>query len=210
MSMPTSASITARLARQLVILAALPLMASGCSRPQTAQARTGDARPKEIKVERVRKDAVRRSVDVVGTLAAVDQVTISSEADGKVRRILADLGDRVTAGQVLIELDSEKQQYTYEQQQAALARALAQYGATDPKQLPDIEKTPEAQRRQRRPGPGHAGVRSRQRAVQAHADLAAGARRRPRDAAGGSVRGTTRRCRARKISAPASRRRKRR
>jgi RND family efflux transporter MFP subunit len=146
MSMPTSASITARLARQLVILAALPLMASGCSRPQTAQARTGDARPKEIKVERVRKDAVRRSVDVVGTLAAVDQVTISSEADGKVRRILADLGDRVTAGQVLIELDSERQQYTYEQQQAALARSLAQYGATDPKQLPDIEKTPEARR----------------------------------------------------------------
>jgi multidrug efflux pump subunit AcrA (membrane-fusion protein) len=126
--------------------AVLALTALGCSRTDTAQARTGDAAPKSVKTEAVRKDAVRRSVDVVGTLAAVDQVTISSEADGKVRRILADLGDRVKAGDVLIELDGEKQQYAYEQQQAALARALAQYGATDPKELPDIEKTPEARR----------------------------------------------------------------
>jgi multidrug efflux pump subunit AcrA (membrane-fusion protein) len=73
-------------------------------------------------------------------------VTVSSETDGKVRRILADLGDRVQAGQVLIELDNERQQYTFEQQQAALARALAQYGATDPQNLPEIEKTPDVQK----------------------------------------------------------------
>jgi len=76
----------------------------------------------------------------------VDQVTISSEADGTVRQILADLGDRVKAGQVLIELDREKQQYTYEQQQAALARALAQYGAPDADHLPPIEQTPDVQK----------------------------------------------------------------
>ena len=87
-----------------------------------------------------------RAVDVVGTLAAVDQVTVSSEADGKVQKINADLGDRVRAGQVLIQLDDEKQRYAYEQQQAALARALAQYGAPDPDHLPDIEQTPDAKR----------------------------------------------------------------
>src|SRR5678815_4777890 len=80
----------------------------------------------------VRRDGVRRSVDVVGTLTAVDQVTVSSETDGTVRAILADLGDRVTAGQVIVRLDNERQQYAYQQQQAALARTLAQYGATDP------------------------------------------------------------------------------
>ena len=79
---------------------------------------------------------MRRTIEVVGTLAAVDQVTISSEAEGKVSRILADLGDRVTAGQALIELDREKQQYNLDQQRAALARALAQYGAADPQHLP--------------------------------------------------------------------------
>ncbi len=141
-------SLTSRglfLFSRVVVLAALPIAAVSCSKSETAQARTGDA-AKQVKVELVRRDSVRRSVDVVGTLAAVDQVMISSEADGKVRRILADLGDRVKAGQVLIELDSEKQKYTYEQQQAALARSLAQYGASDPNQLPEIEKTPDVRR----------------------------------------------------------------
>jgi RND family efflux transporter MFP subunit len=118
----------------------------GCSKSQTAQARSSDGDAKPVAVTPVHKESVRRSVDVVGTLAAVDQVTVSSETDGKVRRILADLGDRVQAGQVLIELDNERQQYTFEQQQAALARALAQYGATDPQNLPEIEKTPDVQK----------------------------------------------------------------
>jgi RND family efflux transporter MFP subunit len=130
---------------RLGIIVALALGVGGCSKADTAQARSTDgARP--VKVEAVRQDAVPRAVDVVGTLAAVDQVTISSEADGKVRAILADLGDRVTAGQVVIQLDNEKQQYTYQQQQAALARALAQFGAPDPEHLPEIEKTPEVQK----------------------------------------------------------------
>jgi multidrug efflux pump subunit AcrA (membrane-fusion protein) len=130
---------------RLTVVAALALAASGCSKTETAQARSSEG-AKPIQVELVRQDLVRRAVDVVGTLAAVDQVTISSEADGRVRAILADLGDRVAAGQVLIQLDNEKQRYTYDQQQAVLARTLAQYGATDPQHLPDIEKTPEVER----------------------------------------------------------------
>ena len=131
---------------QAVGCLALAASVAGCSKSQTAQARSSDGDAKPVAVTPVQKDSVRRSVDVVGTLAAVDQVTVSSETDGKVRRILADLGDRVRAGQVLIELDSERQQYTLEQQQAALARALAQYGATDPQHLPEIEKTPDVQK----------------------------------------------------------------
>jgi len=101
---------------------------------------------KPVTVEVVRQENVKRAVELVGTLAAVDQVTISSEADGKVSRIFADLGDRVTAGQTLIQIDREKQQYSLEQQKATLARALAQYGAADPQHLPDVEKTPDVQK----------------------------------------------------------------
>lgn len=124
----------------------LALASAGCSKPDAAQARSRESTAKPVQVEVVRTDSVRRAVDVVGTLVAVDQVTISSEADGKVSHILADLGDRVSAGQVLIRLDHEKQQYTLEQQQAALARTLAQYGASDALHLPEIEKTPDVQR----------------------------------------------------------------
>jgi HlyD family secretion protein len=133
--------------RLVAIPAALCALAGiGCSKTESAQARTREDKPKPITVEQVRQEAVRRAVEVVGTLAAVDQVTISSETEGKVSRILADLGDRVTAGQTLVQLDHEKQQYNYDQQKAALARALAQYGAVDPQHLPEIEKTPDVQK----------------------------------------------------------------
>ena len=124
----------------------LAWIAAGCSKTETAQARGRDTGVKPVKVEAVRQETVRRAVEVVGTLAAVDQVTVSSETEGKVSRILADLGDRVTAGQALIQLDNEKQQYNFDQQKAALARTLAQYGANDPQHLPDIEKTPDVQK----------------------------------------------------------------
>jgi multidrug efflux pump subunit AcrA (membrane-fusion protein) len=122
------------------------LAAAACSKGETAQARGREAGAKAVKLEVVKQERVARSVDLVGTLAAVDQVTISSEADGKVSRILADLGDRVQAGQPLVLVDREKQQYNLDQQKAALARTLAQYGAPDPEHLPDIEKTPDVQK----------------------------------------------------------------
>ena len=77
-------------------MVSLAAVAAGCSKTETAQARGRDtARP--VKVEVVRQETVKRAVEVVGTLAAVDQVTVSSETEGKVSKILADLGDRVTA-----------------------------------------------------------------------------------------------------------------
>jgi len=130
----------------LVLTAALGASLAACSRTPTAQASKRDGDPKPVSVATVHQASVPRAVDVVGTLAAVDQVTVSSEADGKVEKINADLGDRVRAGQVLIQLDDEKQRYAYEQQQAALARTLAQYGAPDPEHLPAIEETPDAKR----------------------------------------------------------------
>ncbi len=125
------------------IVFALAVTVGGCGKSQTADAKARDASAKAVATTVVAKNPVRRSVDVVGTLTAVDQVTISSEAEGTVRAILADLGDPVKAGQVLVQLDNEKQQYVYEQQKAALARTLAQYGAADPQHLPEIERTPD-------------------------------------------------------------------
>ena len=135
-----------KLSSAIAPLVSLSLAAAACGRLAEGDPKGSDGNAKPVATTLVVKNSVRRSVDVVGTLAAVDQVTISSEAEGTVRAILADLGDRVAANQVLIQLDHEKQQYTYEQQQAALARALAQYGAPDADHLPPIEQTPDVQK----------------------------------------------------------------
>jgi multidrug efflux pump subunit AcrA (membrane-fusion protein) len=120
--------------------------AAACSKSPAAQTRTQGDTPPSVQVQVVREDIVRRNVDVVGTLAAADEVVVSSEADGTVNRILADLGDRVQAGQPLVELDREKRQYGLDQQRAALARALARYGAAEPGRLPPVEATPDVQK----------------------------------------------------------------
>jgi len=131
-------------------LMALPALAAfalaGCSKSESAQARGRDEAAKRVKIEPVRQEAVHRAVEVVGTLAAGDEVTVSSQAEGTVSRVLADLGDRVTTGQPMVELDREKLQYNLDQQKAALARALAKYGANEPGRLPTIEQTPDVQR----------------------------------------------------------------
>ena len=124
----------------------LSALVCGCSRSDTAEAGSSRGQPKQVAVVPVQRASVPRAVDVVGTLTAVDQVTVSSETEGTVRAILADLGDRVKTGQVLVRLDNERQRYGYQQQEAALARTLAQYGASDPQHLPEPENTPDVRR----------------------------------------------------------------
>lgn len=130
----------------LLVGCLLPLGA--CSGVGSAQSRTPDAAPRRVKALAVRPDTVRRSIDIVGTLAAAEEVTISSEVEGKVSRIRADLGDRVAAGAVLVELDREKLQYRYDASRAALQRAKARYGIDDasPDALRPIDRTPEVQK----------------------------------------------------------------
>jgi len=128
-----------------VLWTMLPVMA-GCADPSAEQAGRPKQAAKPVTTEAVRQESVRRTLEVVGTLAAEDQVTISSEVDGVVRRVLADLGDRVKSGQPLVELDREKLQYNLDQQRAAHARSLTKYGAADADTLPRVEDTPDVRR----------------------------------------------------------------
>jgi RND family efflux transporter MFP subunit len=119
---------------------------AGCADSSAEQDGGKKQAAKRIKTEAVRQESVRRTLEVVGTLAAEDQVTISSEVDGVVRRVLADLGDRVKSGQTLVELDREKLQYNLDQQRAAYARTLTKLGASDAGNLPGAEDTPDVRR----------------------------------------------------------------
>ncbi len=142
MSIRASSSV-----HSVVVVGLIALSSSvACSKTPAARPRGRDDATRTVRVEQVQQVQMSRSLDVVGTLAAQDQVTVASQADGAVSRVLADLGDRVKSGQVLIELDREKLEYTLDGQKAALARAMAKYGATEPTRLPPIEQTPDVQK----------------------------------------------------------------
>jgi len=121
--------------------------ATGCTRSQAASTGGRSEAARAVTVDQVTEQDIRRNVQVVGTLAGADEVTISAEAAGRVVRIAADLGDRVKAGDVIVELDREKLQDALDQQRAALGRSLAKYGTADAgAALPPIEATPDVKK----------------------------------------------------------------
>ncbi len=135
------------LALFLPFFGACSILAAGCSGTGSAQSR-GAAPPRRVKTVTVQQDTVRRTIDIVATLQASEEVTVSAEVEGKVSRIRADLGDRVAAGDVLVELDREKLEYRYDASRAALERARARYGAEgqNGEPLRPLEATPEVQK----------------------------------------------------------------
>src|SRR4029079_10803409 len=117
------------------------LATSACARDRNVQAAEGQ-KPRAVKVEAAQVRDVRRQVDVIGTLAAREEVVVSAEVDGRVARLVHDLGDRVAAGEPLIELDSEKLRYRAEAQRAALEQARARYGVREGGELPPLDNVP--------------------------------------------------------------------
>ena len=104
LSMVSFVSVTTSIVIAVVLGSAL----TGCSNASTRAEADGRAAPaKAVQTDTVRREDVKRTVNVSGTLAAENEVTVSSQAEGVVSRILADLGDRVSAGQALVELDRE-------------------------------------------------------------------------------------------------------
>lgn len=131
--------------RALITLFCAGILPVACSKPNAQQGRR-EAAARTVKTAVVTQVSVNRPLEVVGTLAAEDEVTVSSQAEGVVRRVLADLGDQVKAGQPLIEIDREKLEYGLAQQKAELQRALTRYGASDDGKLPAAEQTPDVRR----------------------------------------------------------------
>jgi membrane fusion protein, multidrug efflux system len=129
----------------LFVLGAALACAGGCGRSdRTAEASERSVRGVRVETAQVRD--VRRQVDVVGTLAATEDVVVSAEVGGRVSRLVRDLGDRVDTGGPLVELDQEKLRYRVDAQRAALDQARAKYGAASDSELPALERTPDVQR----------------------------------------------------------------
>ncbi|HEY1265905.1 MAG TPA: efflux RND transporter periplasmic adaptor subunit [Candidatus Binatia bacterium] len=108
----------------------------GCGGDSAASKQTQAAKteaPLAVTVTPVRTQKVTRFVEIVGTLYANEEVTISSELDGRIASIRADLGDRVARGQTLAGIDDAEFRFAIKQTESNLRENLAKLG---------LEKTP--------------------------------------------------------------------
>jgi len=131
------------------VAAAVVLASCGSDKPKGGTA-VAAAPSKGIPVEAytVSTRGAQRVLEVTGTLQPYDKVTVSSEVDGVVQSVLADLGDNVTQGQKLVQVNPQEYRINVEQAAARLQQALAQLGlkeGQDPGSITNQE-TPEVRR----------------------------------------------------------------
>ena len=96
---------------------------ASCSRQQVEQKKQ-EGGAIAVKVASVEVREVRRVVESVGTMFPYDESSISAELDGRVDDIKVDLGDQVTAGQVMVHIADEEQRYLLAQSEAARERVV--------------------------------------------------------------------------------------
>jgi len=121
---------------------------AGCNKEAPVQAKQ-DAAPIAVKATHISVKQLQRDVESVGTLFPFEEVTISSEIDGRVTEVGADLGDSVTKGQVLVRVSDEEQRYILAQNEAQLRQALEKLGLKNEQdKVADIKATPEVRRAQ--------------------------------------------------------------
>jgi len=129
----------------ICVLAAVALSA-GCSKPDTIQAKQ-DTGPVPVRVAPVRARDVQRSVEGVGTLFPFEEAVVSAEIEGRVDEVKVDLGDNVTAGQLMVHISDEEQRYMLAQMEAQMRGGLERLGLKDEKdKVRDIRETPEPRR----------------------------------------------------------------
>lgn len=118
-----------RLARLAAL--GLLLLVSGCGKPPAPPAGPGGApgpRPVEVRLAPVERHPVARSVQVTGTLYGEEEVTVASKSSGRIIRLDHDLGDVVSPGQPLAQIDPTDLRLALAERQAAVAASLAKLG----------------------------------------------------------------------------------
>ena len=119
------------------------VLAPGRPTPRRASGRSPSA------VAKVEGQDVERSVQIVGTLMAQEEVTLGTEVPSTVAKILVDMGDRVQAGQVVIKLDEREARLEVERLSASLQAARESLGRSQ--QLLESSQA-NVERAQGRPG----------------------------------------------------------
>lgn len=124
---------------------ALALMATGCTGGKKKQAQVEDTQKKVlVKTNMSERETVARTVDFTASLQAYKQNFVTPAIAARIEKIYVEVGDRVTEGQVLVDLD--KNQYnTYALQlanaESNLARMKPVYeaGGISKQQIDELE-----------------------------------------------------------------------
>jgi membrane fusion protein, multidrug efflux system len=118
----------------LAIAAMTVVFVNACSNSPASSAKAGFSKAVPIHVYSVAEETTRRRIQAVGSLFALEESTLSAQVEGRVDKVLVDVGDVVREDQSLVLLDQRELQFEVERQQGLVKQVRAQLGigATDP------------------------------------------------------------------------------
>lgn len=135
----------------IIAIVAMLLLASACSRNQPppeakAEAKAGSSTPAPIDVLSAAAITrnLQRGVEVVGSLAADEEVVVSAQAAGELSQLSVDFGSYVAKGQVIAQIDQRDAKLKVDQAEATLKQTMARLGMRegekfDRNQNPDVK-----------------------------------------------------------------------
>jgi RND family efflux transporter MFP subunit len=128
---------------------ALSLVA-GCGKSDKPAAKgPAAAAPVQVVLAPVQRIDMPRSVEVTGTLFALEDVAVSAKVSGRILSLGADLGDVRKAGDVLAQIDPRDAELALSEREAQLAATLAKLGlSTVPASDVEFTSLPAVQRAQ--------------------------------------------------------------
>jgi RND family efflux transporter MFP subunit len=129
------------------LLGVAVVSAAGCSKAHTASVLGDAAHPTPVHFYIVAEETARRRIQAVGSLYAFEESILSSEVEGRVAEVLADVGDNVREGQPLITLDPKELQFEVDRQRGLVTQVRAQLGIgpndpppSDPKKIAAVQR----------------------------------------------------------------------
>jgi RND family efflux transporter MFP subunit len=108
----------------------------------------GDAtHPTPVHFFTVAEETAQRRVQAVGSLFALEESILSSQVEGRVSEVLADVGDTVREEQPLIVVDPQELQFEVDRQRGLVHQVRAQLGVgpndpppADPKKIASVQR----------------------------------------------------------------------
>lgn len=97
----------------------------------TAPALAQGGPPAKVGVDLVIREPLTQTAPVIGRLVSRQAGTVNTQVAGQVATVLAQVGDRVRAGQPLLRLDTERQTLVRERARAAVREAEARLAAAE-------------------------------------------------------------------------------
>src|SRR6267378_3349577 len=132
----------------LAVVAGLAaVLQAGCSKSQTGSVLGDAAHPTPVHFYTVAEEVARRRIQAVGSLFALEESVLSSQVEGRVAEVLADVGDTVKQEQALIVLDPQELQFEVDRQGGQVRQVRAQLGIgpgepppSDPKKIASVQR----------------------------------------------------------------------